>query len=118
MRFVAVLVLLTAMTAFVTMAVAIAFSVMTVFVPMVVLRFLVTAFSILMRVAILGVLALIGMIAKNAVILIVSIEEERAAGRSVRDAVLGSATNRLRPMMLMLWQHGQGLVIMPARAIC
>ena len=41
-------------------------------------------------VAILGILALIGMIAKNAVILIVSIEEERAAGRSVRDAVLGS----------------------------
>ena len=59
MRFVAVLVLLTAMTAFVTMAVAIAFSVMTVFVPMVVLRFLVTAFSILMRVAILGVLSLV-----------------------------------------------------------
>ncbi len=51
-------------------------------------------------VAILGILALIGMIAKNAVILIVSIEEERANGRSVRDAVLGSATNRLRPMML------------------
>ncbi len=51
-------------------------------------------------VAILGILALIGMIAKNAVILIVSIEEERAAGRSVRDAVVGSATTRLRPMML------------------
>jgi multidrug efflux pump subunit AcrB len=51
-------------------------------------------------VAILGILALIGMIAKNAVILIVSIEEERDAGRSVRDAVLGSATNRFRPMML------------------
>jgi multidrug efflux pump len=51
-------------------------------------------------VAILGILALIGMIAKNAVILIVSIEEERTAGRSVRDAVLGSATTRLRPMML------------------
>jgi len=51
-------------------------------------------------VAILGVLALIGMIAKNAVILIVSIEEERAQGRSVRDAVFASATGRLRPMML------------------
>ena len=51
-------------------------------------------------VAILGVLALIGMIAKNAVILIVSIEEERANGRSVREAVLSSATGRLRPMML------------------
>jgi multidrug efflux pump len=31
-------------------------------------------------VAILGILALIGMIAKNAVILIVSIEEDRASG--------------------------------------
>ena len=51
-------------------------------------------------VAILGVLALIGMIAKNAVILIVSIEEERANGRSVSEAVLSSATGRLRPMML------------------
>jgi multidrug efflux pump len=51
-------------------------------------------------VAILGILALIGMIAKNAVILIVSIEEERAQGRSVRDAVFASATGRLRPMML------------------
>jgi multidrug efflux pump subunit AcrB len=61
-------------------------------------------------VAILGILALIGMIAKNAVILIVSIEEERAAGRSVRDAVLGSATNRLRPMMLAAMSTVLGLV--------
>ena len=61
-------------------------------------------------VAILGILALIGMIAKNAVILIVSIEEERAAGRSVRDAVLGSATNRLRPMMLTALSTVLGLV--------
>jgi multidrug efflux pump subunit AcrB len=51
-------------------------------------------------VAILGILALIGMIAKNAVILIVSIEEERATGRGVLDAVLNCATNRFRPMML------------------
>jgi multidrug efflux pump subunit AcrB len=61
-------------------------------------------------VAILGILALIGMIAKNAVILIVSIEEERAAGRSVRDAVLGSATNRLRPMMLTALSTVLGLI--------
>jgi multidrug efflux pump subunit AcrB len=61
-------------------------------------------------VAILGILALIGMIAKNAVILIVSIEEERAAGRSVRDAVLGSATNRLRPMMLAAMSTVLGLI--------
>jgi multidrug efflux pump subunit AcrB len=50
------------------------------------------------------------MIAKNAVILIVSIEEERAAGRSVRDAVLGSATNRLRPMMLTALSTVLGLI--------
>jgi multidrug efflux pump subunit AcrB len=61
-------------------------------------------------VAILGILALIGMIAKNAVILIVSIEEERAAGRSVRDAVLGSATTRLRPMMLAAMSTVLGLM--------
>jgi multidrug efflux pump len=51
-------------------------------------------------VAILGVLALIGMIAKNAVILIVQIETDRAEGKGVLDAVLASATGRLRPMML------------------
>ncbi len=61
-------------------------------------------------VAILGILALIGMIAKNAVILIVSIEEERAAGRGVRDAVLGCATNRLRPMMLAAMSTVLGLL--------
>jgi multidrug efflux pump subunit AcrB len=61
-------------------------------------------------VAILGVLALIGMIAKNAVILIVSIEEERAAGRGVRDAVLTSATSRLRPMMLTAISTVLGLI--------
>ena len=60
--------------------------------------------------SILGILALIGMIAKNAVILIVSIEEERAAGRSVRDAVLGSATNRLRPMFLTAFSTVLGLI--------
>ena len=61
-------------------------------------------------VAILGILALIGMIAKNAVILIVSIEEERAAGRGVRDAVLTCATNRFRPMMLAAMSTVLGLL--------
>ena len=61
-------------------------------------------------VAILGVLALIGMIAKNAVILIVSIEEERANGSSVMDAVLASATGRLRPMMLTALSTVLGLI--------
>ena len=61
-------------------------------------------------VAILGILALIGMIAKNAVILIVSIEEERAAGLGVRDAVLNCATNRFRPMMLAAMSTVLGLL--------
>jgi multidrug efflux pump subunit AcrB len=51
-------------------------------------------------VAILGILALIGMIAKNTLILIVSIEEDRASGLGVLDAVVTCASNRLRPMML------------------
>ena len=61
-------------------------------------------------VAILGILALIGMIAKNAVILIVSIEEERATGRGVHDAVLNCATNRFRPMMLAAMSTVLGLL--------
>jgi multidrug efflux pump subunit AcrB len=51
-------------------------------------------------VAILGILALIGMIAKNAVILIVQIETDRAEGKGIYDAVLASATSRMRPMSL------------------
>jgi multidrug efflux pump subunit AcrB len=51
-------------------------------------------------VAILGVLALVGMIAKNAVILIEQIEDERRAGRGVRDAVIEASASRLRPIML------------------
>ena len=51
-------------------------------------------------VAILGILALLGMIAKNAVILIVQIEAERGSGLALRDAVVGAAASRFRPMML------------------
>jgi multidrug efflux pump subunit AcrB len=51
-------------------------------------------------VAILGILALLGMIAKNAVILIVQIEADRAAGMAVREAVVAAASGRFRPMML------------------
>jgi len=51
-------------------------------------------------VAILGILALIGMIAKNAVILITQITDERAAGLSVREAAVSAAQNRLRPLLL------------------
>ncbi|MBP6597679.1 MAG: efflux RND transporter permease subunit, partial [Arenimonas sp.] len=61
-------------------------------------------------VAILGVLALIGMIAKNAVILIVQIETDRAEGKNVYDAVMASATSRMRPMMLAALSTVLGLI--------
>jgi multidrug efflux pump subunit AcrB len=51
-------------------------------------------------VAILGILALIGMIARNAVILIEQIEAERKEGRDVWTAVVEGATSRFRPIML------------------
>jgi multidrug efflux pump subunit AcrB len=51
-------------------------------------------------VAILGILALIGMIAKNAVILIDQIEAERGAGKGVWDAVVEASVSRFRPIML------------------
>ncbi|HEY8333708.1 MAG TPA: efflux RND transporter permease subunit, partial [Tardiphaga sp.] len=51
-------------------------------------------------VAILGILALLGMIIKNAVILIGQIEAERAAGKNVRDAVMDASSARFRPIML------------------
>ncbi|WP_238123680.1 MULTISPECIES: efflux RND transporter permease subunit [unclassified Xanthobacter] len=51
-------------------------------------------------VAILGVLALIGMITKNAVILIGQIEADRAAGKKVWDAVVHASSTRFRPIML------------------
>jgi multidrug efflux pump subunit AcrB len=61
-------------------------------------------------VAILGVLSLLGMIAKNAVILIVQIETDRAEGLSVRDAVMQAASSRLRPMMLTAISTVLGLI--------
>ena len=51
-------------------------------------------------VAILGVLALIGMIIKNAVILIGQIESERAGGKEARQAVIDAACARFTPIML------------------
>ncbi len=51
-------------------------------------------------VALLGVLALIGIITKNAVILIGQIEDERAAGKSVVEAAIDAAGTRFRPIML------------------
>jgi multidrug efflux pump len=51
-------------------------------------------------VAILGILALMGMIARNAVILIEQIETERAEGRQTWDAVVQGTLSRFRPIML------------------
>ena len=51
-------------------------------------------------VAILGILALLGMIARNAVILIDQIESERAEGKAIWDAVVEAAMSRFRPIML------------------
>src|SRR5262245_7507889 len=51
-------------------------------------------------VAILGILALLGMITKNAVILIGQIEAERAQGKDVRQAAIDASSARFRPIML------------------
>jgi multidrug efflux pump subunit AcrB len=51
-------------------------------------------------VAILGILALLGMITKNAVILIGQIDAERAAGKDVMTAVVEASSARFRPIML------------------
>jgi len=51
-------------------------------------------------VAILGILALMGMIARNAVILVEQIETERAEGRQTWDAVVQGTLSRFRPIML------------------
>jgi len=61
-------------------------------------------------VAILGILSLLGMIAKNAVILIVQIETDRAEGKNVWDAVVAAATSRLRPMSLTALSTVLGLI--------
>ena len=51
-------------------------------------------------VAILGVLALIGILIRNSVILIVQIEELRNEGRPAWDAVVEATEHRMRPIML------------------
>ncbi|TWU48197.1 efflux RND transporter permease subunit [Rubripirellula reticaptiva] len=51
-------------------------------------------------VAILGVLALIGILIRNAVILIVQIETHRDEGQEAWDAVIDATEHRMRPIML------------------
>jgi multidrug efflux pump subunit AcrB len=61
-------------------------------------------------VAILGILALIGMVAKNAVILVVQIETDRAEGKTVWDAAIAAASSRLRPLTLTAFSTVLGLI--------
>ncbi|MBM3094711.1 AcrB/AcrD/AcrF family protein [Ensifer sp. T173] len=51
-------------------------------------------------VALLGVLALVGILIRNSVILIVEIEELRGAGKSPWTAVVEATEHRMRPIML------------------
>ena len=55
-------------------------------------------------------LSLLGMIAKNAVILVMQIESDRAEGKDVWDAVIASASSRLRPMLLTAISTVLGLI--------
>jgi len=51
-------------------------------------------------VANLGIIALLGMILRNSVILIDQIEQDESAGKSTWEAIVGSAVRRFRPIML------------------
>jgi multidrug efflux pump subunit AcrB len=51
-------------------------------------------------VAILGILALLGMITKNAVLLIGQIDAEREQGKDVWNAAIDASSARFRPIML------------------
>jgi multidrug efflux pump len=61
-------------------------------------------------VAILGVLALLGIITKNAVILIGQIEAERSQGKDVWQAVVDASGARFRPIMLTAVSTVLGLI--------
>ena len=51
-------------------------------------------------VALLGVVALVGMIVRNSVVLVVQIDEEIAEGKHPWDSVLEATMNRTRPILL------------------
>ena len=61
-------------------------------------------------VAILGILSLIGMCARNAVILIEQIEAELAEGKAPWDAVIEASVSRFRPIMLTAVSTVLGLI--------
>ncbi|WP_295612740.1 efflux RND transporter permease subunit [uncultured Lamprocystis sp.] len=51
-------------------------------------------------VAMLGTIALSGIIMRNSIILVDQIEQDRAAGATPRDAIIGATTRRFRPIVL------------------
>jgi len=61
-------------------------------------------------VAILGILALLGMITKNAVILIGQIDSERGQGKDVMQAAIDASSARLRPIVLTAISTVLGLI--------
>ncbi len=61
-------------------------------------------------VAILGVLALIGILIRNSVILVVQIEELRAEGKAPWEAVLEATQHRTRPILLTAAAASLGLI--------
>src|SRR5690606_4101035 len=50
--------------------------------------------------AILGVIALLGIIMRNSIILVDQIDQNIAAGMARTDAIIGAAVSRFRPIML------------------
>ena len=61
-------------------------------------------------VAILGVLALIGILIRNSVILIVQIEDLKKAGRPAWEAVVEATEHRMRPILLTAAAASLGLI--------
>jgi multidrug efflux pump subunit AcrB len=61
-------------------------------------------------VAILGILSLMGVIARNAVILIEQVEAERAEGKPVWEAVVAACDSRFRPIVLTAVSTVLGLI--------
>jgi multidrug efflux pump subunit AcrB len=51
-------------------------------------------------VALLGVIALAGMIMRNTLILVDQVRQDQEAGLSMRDAIIGSTVRRARPVVL------------------
>ncbi len=60
--------------------------------------------------ALLGFLSLIGMLIKNAIVLVDEINAQGAEGRTVRDAIIGSGVSRLRPVAMAASTTALGMI--------